>query len=145
PVRIAAYKRAGDLDPAVGLRLLESALDRGGVRERQAALATLGGMKSPDADAVLARLLDRLLAGQVAPELQLDLLLAAGRRQSAAVKAKLAAFEARRPKTDPLAAYRESLFGGHADKGKDIFFENQTVACLRCHKVGDDGGEVGPN
>jgi quinoprotein glucose dehydrogenase len=57
----------------------------------------------------------------------------------------VSAFEGRRSKTDHLAAYREALVGGHADAGKTIFFEKQEVACLKCHRVGNDGGNVGPN
>ncbi len=102
-------------------------------------------MKGKDADAVLGTMLDRLLAGKVPPEVQLDLLAAAQKRSAPAIKTKLAEFEARRSKTDHLAAYREALVGGDADRGKTIFFENQEVACLRCHKVGNDGGDVGPN
>jgi quinoprotein glucose dehydrogenase len=145
PVRIAAYGLVARLDSAVSLKLLEGAMERGGVRERQAALATLGGMRGRDADAVLGRLLDKLLAGQVPPELQLDLLTAAGRRRARPIREKLEQLEARRPKNDPLAAYREALVGGHAENGKAVFFEKQEVSCLRCHKVGIDGGEVGPN
>ncbi|HEY1376201.1 MAG TPA: PVC-type heme-binding CxxCH protein [Gemmataceae bacterium] len=145
PVRAAACGLLARLDPAAALRLLGGVLEHGGVPERQAALATLGGMRGRDADAVLARMLDQLLAGKVPAEVRLDLLAAAEKRSAAAVKAKLAAFEARRSKTDHLAEYREVLVGGHADNGKTVFFEKQEVACLRCHKVGNDGGDVGPN
>jgi quinoprotein glucose dehydrogenase len=145
PVRTAACGLLARLDPAVALRLLADILDHGGVRERQAALATLGSMKGKDADAVLGKMLDQLLAGTVPPEVQLDLLLAAGKRSSKDVTTKLAAFEAKRSKTDHLAAYREALVGGHGEAGKTVFFEKQEVACLRCHRVGNDGGNVGPN
>jgi quinoprotein glucose dehydrogenase len=38
-----------------------------------------------------------------------------------------------------------SLHGGNAAAGRAIFFERADVACLRCHKVGGEGGEVGPD
>ena len=39
----------------------------------------------------------------------------------------------------------EALAGGDAELGKKIFFERQDVQCLRCHKVNDIGGVVGPD
>jgi quinoprotein glucose dehydrogenase len=41
--------------------------------------------------------------------------------------------------------YRDCLEGGDARRGKDVFFQQPAVQCLRCHRVGNDGGTVGPN
>jgi putative heme-binding domain-containing protein len=60
-----------------------------------------------------------------------DALRAAVRRQADGRRAKLAEFE-------PL------LSGGDAARGRAIFFGN-TVACGTCHRVGDEGGKVGPD
>jgi quinoprotein glucose dehydrogenase len=35
--------------------------------------------------------------------------------------------------------------GGQAARGREVFWNNPTVQCLRCHKVGTEGGIVGPN
>jgi quinoprotein glucose dehydrogenase len=78
----------------------------------------------------------------VAPPLQLELLEAAARRP--ALKARVDRFEARRNGGDPLALNRESLEGGDAEAGRRIFFERADVQCVRCHGVGDQGGQVGP-
>jgi quinoprotein glucose dehydrogenase len=43
-----------------------------------------------------------------------------------------------------LAPYRETLHGGDAERGRQIFFEKAEVNCVRCHRIGPDGGEVGP-
>ena len=51
--------------------------------------------------------------------------------------------EAKKP--GDLTAYDETLFGGDAASGRDIFLNNATLSCLRCHKAGGEGGEVGPN
>jgi quinoprotein glucose dehydrogenase len=131
--------------PEESIQALQAALIGGHVLERQAALATLGKMKVPAADKVLADWLDRLLAGRVAAELQLDLLEAAGKRAAPDVKQKLAAYEASRPKGDPLAAFREALAGGDAEAGRDIFLHKAEVSCVRCHKIKGEGGEVGPD
>ena len=46
---------------------------------------------------------------------------------------------------DSVMAFREALSGGDGSRGRTIFFEKTEVSCVRCHKVGDTGGEVGPN
>jgi putative heme-binding domain-containing protein len=40
--------------------------------------------------------------------------------------------------------YRGTLAGGNADRGREIFFSNQTAQCLRCHSYDDMGGNAGP-
>jgi quinoprotein glucose dehydrogenase len=133
------------LDPTRALPELEKALQEGKTVERQLALRTLGQMSRPEADALLVRWLDRLLAKDVPAELQLDLVEAAGQRPVAAVKQRLARYEAGRSKKDHLAKYREALAGGDAEAGRKIFLERSEVSCVRCHKVNGSGGEVGPD
>ena len=48
------------------------------------------------------------------------------------------------PKSDKLATYLESLEGGDAEKGRNIFLNNSAVYCQRCHKLDGQGGDVGP-
>jgi quinoprotein glucose dehydrogenase len=93
----------------------------------------------------LSHWLDRLLAGTVPLPIRLDLLDAASRRSAPDVKARLARYEAARPKGDLLAAYREALAGGDAESGRQIFFTKEEVSCVRCHRVSGVGGEVGPD
>ena len=82
---------------------------------------------------------------RLAGAIQLELLEAARLRRSSEVKQKLARWDASRPKSDHLAAYRETLAGGDAVAGREIFLNKTEVACLRCHKVQGHGGEVGPD
>jgi quinoprotein glucose dehydrogenase len=131
--------------PADAIGQIAAALEKGSTTDKQSALATLASMDNPVTDQIILSWLDLLQPGQVPKELQLDLLEAAAKRTSATVKAKLAQFEASRPKTDPLAVYRESLFGGDAKIGRSIFFERADAGCLRCHKIKGEGGEVGPD
>jgi quinoprotein glucose dehydrogenase len=35
--------------------------------------------------------------------------------------------------------------GGNAEEGRKIFLERVEVSCVRCHKAGGEGGEVGPD
>jgi quinoprotein glucose dehydrogenase len=97
------------------------------------------------ADEIIATWMDRMLAGQVRPELQLDLWHAATNRTSALIRQKLSEYESRWPKNDPLAPYRPALQGGDAQEGRKVFFEKAEAGCLRCHKINGEGGEVGPD
>ena len=46
---------------------------------------------------------------------------------------------------DPLvAAHLDTAFGGDIKRGRDIFHNKTAVSCIRCHKIGWDGGNVGP-
>jgi quinoprotein glucose dehydrogenase len=102
-------------------------------------------MKSTEADAVLAKSLDRLLAGSLPAAVHLDLLDAAAARGTPVLKSQLDTFESRRSGDDPLAKYRETLAGGNAARGRTIFFDKAEVSCVRCHKIDGNGGEVGPD
>ena len=124
---------------------LVASLENGTLGEKQAALAALGSLTEPAADHALTGWLTRLLAGDVPKEVQLDLIEAAEKRSSPEIKGKLERYQASKPKDDPLAEYREALYGGNAAEGKKIFFERPEASCVRCHKINGEGGEVGPD
>ena len=77
--------------------------------------------------------------------MQFELLEAAGKRSSPVLKEKLQKYAASWPKDDDLAAYRDLLSGGDAAAGRQIFFERPEASCVRCHKIGEEGGDVGPS
>ena len=141
----AAYQKEGvallpGLRSPLAAELLSGlALGEGSVELRQAAIA---GLPRVGAEAALIELLDRLEAGKVPSALAFDLLEAA--RGMPALDARRRDYESRRDPSDPLSAYRELLEGGDVRDGKRIFQEHAGVACLRCHRIGKDGGEVGP-
>jgi quinoprotein glucose dehydrogenase len=86
-----------------------------------------------------------LLAGTMPAAVQLDLLEAAAKSKDNAVAEKLKQWEARRGKSNLADQYIETLEGGDIARGKKVFFEKGSVACIRCHKVGGDQEVVGPN
>jgi quinoprotein glucose dehydrogenase len=142
-LRTEGRRQLAQLRPAEALPRLEKVLTEGTTPERQGAFAILGDMKGAGSDAVLGRWLDALLADKVPPAVRLDLVEAAGKHP--AVKDKLAAYQARQAKGDPLARYRDALVGGDAEEGERVFFQRAAVSCVRCHKVKGVGGEVGPD
>ena len=125
--------------------LLEKVLNTGSVAEKQGALSSMEELSGDGPDIVLAAWLDKLIAGKVPKEIQLDLLEAAGKRQSDTVKARLKQYEDSRPKDDEFVGFRETLYGGDAAAGRKIFLERPDASCVRCHKAGGEGGAVGPD
>ena len=144
-LRNEATKIQAQLRPSDATARLRTTLDTGATGEKQAAFATLASMPGNAADEILAQWVDKLLAKQVPAELQLDLIVAAATRESREVKDRLTKFERSRPAEDDLRNYRECLVGGNAKEGEKIFIERADVSCVRCHKAGGEGGEVGPN
>jgi quinoprotein glucose dehydrogenase len=144
-LRRAATSLQGKVRTSNAATKLAATLENGSVGEKQAALAALGALSDNAADDVLSGWLTRLLAGDVPKEIQLDVIEAAEKRSSPAVKEKLEKYQALKPKDDPTAEYRETLYGGNAAEGKKIFFERPEASCVRCHKINGEGGDVGPD
>lgn len=144
-VRAAARALLAQRGASDAVALLTAATHRGERIERQAAWAALGSLRHPAAEAALAAGLDQLLAGDFPADTQLDLLQAAQRQGSPRLEEKLRQYEAQRPANDPLAAWSECLEGGDAARGRQLFFERSQLSCVRCHKVGTTGGDVGPD
>ncbi len=120
-------------------------LDSGKTPERQGALLLLGEWSDKKADPLLEQWLDKLAAKQAPSEIQLELIDAASKRSSKAVKDKLTAFEAGRTKAPLLERFSESLRGGDAEEGQKLFLSKAEASCLRCHKAKGEGGDVGPD
>jgi putative heme-binding domain-containing protein len=145
PLRLAASKLNAELNPDSAAGQLAGKLASGSLAEQQSAFASLGDLKSDVADAILAEQLDKLMKREVANEVMLDLVEAAGKRPAAAVQSRLAAYGKWKLPQDHLTPFRETLAGGDAARGRKIFYENAAVACTRCHQIGSDGGgNAGP-
>jgi quinoprotein glucose dehydrogenase len=148
-VRTEARRILADVDPKAAVGVLERTLGRGSVAEQQAALVTLAGITVPEANLTLARWLDRLLAREAPPEIQLELLEAAEKRPDPAIQERIARYRKSLPADDPLAAYADCLAGGSARRGARVFLDKTAVSCLRCHQVRrrgqNTGGQAGPD
>lgn len=139
----AARKLAGKASPALAVEVNAAVLGKGSVREQQEALATIAAQPVPEADKVLLAQFDALAAGKLKRGLWLDLFEAAALRDNPELKARLTQREAEVAKA-PLTKWDEALEGGDAKLGRAIFAEKAEAACMRCHKVKGEGGDVGP-
>ncbi len=144
-VRAAATAALSQHQPEQFLALAPKLLESGSLPERQAVFTNLGLLKSEAANALLVRWLDRLLAGEVPADCQLDLLEAAQASAALQVKERVQRYEATRDRNNPLALWKEALHGGNAQRGEALFFQRIDLSCRRCHKVRGEGGDVGPD
>jgi quinoprotein glucose dehydrogenase len=159
-LRAAGRSVQAKLEPVTVVKELSALLkdEKAALVEKQGAFAILSSApESETADKLLDEWLDLLLANNVPQGLSLDVLEAAESRAKRAklklfapLKAKVDKYRAAQnkiatdPKGDKLANYLESLAGGDAEKGRNIFLNNSAVYCQRCHKLDGQGGEVGP-
>ncbi|MEX2639739.1 MAG: HEAT repeat domain-containing protein [Balneolales bacterium] len=146
-VRMSALSMLPKLDlPAEEtVDLLVTTLDQGTVEERQTVLTTLGTIPNQAAYRILNEQLDRLIAGRMAAEIQLELIEALEQATDEGLKERLKQYESSKPDDDPVALYRESLRGGDAQNGRRIFFQHASAQCIRCHAVNQRGGDAGPD
>jgi quinoprotein glucose dehydrogenase len=143
-VRSEGLQALATTDPASAVGAIAHVIDAGSIAEKQGAVLALSQIKTPEAEALIGRLLEHLIAGQLPPEIQVDALEAAKKQASPRIKEMLARYEASLPATDDLAKYRVALLGGDADRGRKIFREKAETQCLRCHKCEMGDSQVGP-
>jgi quinoprotein glucose dehydrogenase len=144
-LRVAAVETLATLVPGESIdQLIDSTTENHSIAERQAAWDAMANIDSEKTDARLAEGVRLWLAGDLATETSLNLLEAAESRK---LQDSIAGVEAKikqQSTTDPLAAWLVALKGGNPTQGETIFFTKTELSCVRCHKVGAQGGEVGP-
>ena len=124
--------------------LLSQVIEKRTPEEKQAALITLGTLPLNYTQKIFENLLAQKKKGSLAPEVDVELEEAVAKSGSASLKKK---YEESSRYTGPdslFLKYRGTLAGGNADRGREIFFSNQTAQCLRCHSYDDMGGNAGP-
>src|SRR5690606_35866342 len=140
-VRLMALSVLPDagLAAATTATLLSRALDGGTVAEQQSALASLADIDAPEAHDILETQMERLAAGAVPEDVQLDVLEAAVSSSSDRLREQANAFRA---STSPFIGIE---YGGDPRRGSRIYYQNQAAQCTRCHAIFEIGGAVGPN
>jgi quinoprotein glucose dehydrogenase len=116
----------------------ETGLKSPDLAERQATVRLLASL--PDAKPVLDGLLAELVAGQLDPALQLEVIESASALQLDSLREAQAALAAK----GPLGKWSHALAGGNAAAGKKIFEENLSANCTACHRIDAEGSNVGP-
>ncbi|TWT39229.1 PVC-type heme-binding CxxCH protein [Blastopirellula retiformator] len=113
--------------------------------ERQVAISLLGRMPEEEAQELLIAEIEKQLENYM-PQVALELEeAAAAKGRSLPQFAELA--ERLGPNADDMSAiapFRAALSGGDAELGERIFMTHLDAACIRCHRIGKQGSDVGP-
>ncbi|MDB6137331.1 MAG: hypothetical protein JWO94_403 [Verrucomicrobiaceae bacterium] len=143
-LRRASLQLLPHCDPAEAVAVLKKTMAEGSLGENAEALGILSKIKGEEAETMLEAAFDGLTKGSLAPELQLEVIEAAKASPSARIQGWLKTYLDALPKTRTTAAFPFLQAGGDPVAGKKIFFEHTAAQCVRCHKIGGKGSEVGP-
>jgi quinoprotein glucose dehydrogenase len=160
-VRVEAIKQLVAVAPEQSIVALSKQTLSKVMFERQSAWDTLATIESPTATKVIRDGVDRWLAGNLPLDTLLNLREAAEGRVDADLMEQLTSkLESYRPIVGDKAPkdkdvefessstvtkqYLDSMVGGNVANGKDLFLNRSQLSCVRCHRVADKGGEVGP-
>ena len=114
---------------------------KGTVQEQQQMLRVLGEMPLEKTEPVLENLIDQMASKKLSPGVKLDLIEAVDSTHSEKLISKLTPL---RSTGNDSASFSETLYGGNARNGRNIFLYNSTAQCVRCHSLGNETGTVGP-
>jgi putative heme-binding domain-containing protein len=126
------------------VNLLSDVIATRTVEEKQAALLTLGKLPLQFSGKPLSDLVSKMGAGHLSPDLYLELSEAIDSTGSSDLRAKYKEISAKLSPDELTASYAASLTGGDPNRGRNIFFRNQTAQCMKCHAYDDRGGNAGP-
>ncbi len=151
-LRAQAVRMLAKWQPEQALPILADVLPNAAPPEQAAAFVALADLNNPDADELLAEWVDRMGLDQVDPNVQLELFECANTRAqggSEILTASLKQWRDQMNKRDPHAWQRIALHGGDVQAGRDIFYNNATASCQRCHFIETEAHaemapEVGP-
>lgn len=120
------------------------------VSEQQLAMQLLGTLPTPAANERLVEELSWLSEGQSKPALRLELLSAARAKAAddPSIAEELERYERQRTATalkPELVDFESSLWGGDPEAGERLFRQHLAAQCVRCHRVGGEGSDVGPD
>ncbi len=124
--------------------LLKHVINTRTTEEQQAALLTLGNLPIEYSGKVLTELLQKMAAGKLSSSIYLELAEAIDSTGSSELAEKYKQINAGASTDTLAAAYAGSLYGGDPDKGRRIFYSDQSAQCIRCHAYNDYGGNAGP-
>ncbi|MFO0940196.1 MAG: HEAT repeat domain-containing protein [Pirellulales bacterium] len=144
-VSMAALEVLADVDAVRAATALSKAVKSPELGARQAAWKLARKLSGqPAAVKLLEQGVSDYIEGKLPLDESLELLDASQDKIAKVLTERLVAQEQKWQEADPVEQWRWALAGGDPKKGKNIFLYKSEVSCLRCHKVGNQGGEVGP-
>ena len=145
PLALAGLSVLAEHAAAKSIERFVTATTNSDTRVQQKAWDILASQKDEKAGAAISKAVDDYIAGKLDPRVQLNVIEAAQGRLSEEQEKRLAAHREQLVSSDPLGKWLDSVAGGDAQRGSELFFGKTELSCVRCHKVDRSGGEVGPN
>ena len=133
-----------DIPKDMMVSLLANVINTKTTEERQAALLMLGKLPVENSQKVFEEQLQKFASGKLTSDVYLELAEAIDSTRSPQLMAKYKETGSRLSPDQLTASYAGSLYGGDAERGKNIFFRGQASQCIRCHSYDDIGGNAGP-
>jgi quinoprotein glucose dehydrogenase len=124
--------------------LLSDVINTKTPEEKQAALLTLGSLPVENTGKVFHGLLQQMDNGKLSSEIYLELADAIDSTRSPELISRFKQISSKLSSDDLTAAYAGCLMGGDPQRGRSIFFSNESAQCMRCHSYDDMGGNAGP-
>lgn len=132
------------LDPQLKVALLLKVIESKSIEERQVALLSLATTPVEYSYSAFEKILSRFEAKSLPTGVYLELAEAVSAAKSKPLIDRFDAIVAK-SKSDTLnGSFTGVITGGNADAGEKIFYQHQTAQCIRCHSLGDMGGNAGP-
>jgi putative heme-binding domain-containing protein len=128
----------------VMVSLLTDVINTKTMEEQQAAVLTLGRLPLANSGKTLETLLNKMEAGQLKPDIYLELGEAIDSSRSEPLISRYKTISGKLSPDDLMASYAGSLQGGDPQRGRQIFYRNQNAQCMKCHAYDDRGGNAGP-
>lgn len=148
-IRIATMKAFSESNQERAIEMIGKAILSSELTERQAGWDTAGSLNSSEANSLIASGIESYMNGEISRSVALNLLEASQDRLTPDLTAKLTEYRDALsgelgPASDNPLAYTECLEGGNWKNGRELFFGRTQLSCVRCHRVGSQGGAVGP-
>jgi putative heme-binding domain-containing protein len=124
--------------------LLMDILKKRTLAEQQTALLTLGSLEGSKDFPEWATILSDFKAGKLPEGTWIELEEAVLATGSTPLKTNYETLLEEKAGGEPWKKYVGALAPGNVGKGRNIFFQNQTAQCIRCHAYDDMGGNAGP-
>ena len=147
-LKVEALKQWVKLQPEKALAPIADAIDSDSIPLQQAAWDLLSKVSNDQASQIMLKGLANYKTHSLDESVRLNVYQAAEASKDERVRDEFAKLKSNRDslqESNPMAYYLDCKLGGDSEKGYDLFFNRTSLSCVRCHKIGDKGGEVGPN